>query len=104
MRRQRLTFSGSQGTDLAGELDLPDNPPRAIGIFTPCFTCNKNYKGPRRIAAALAEMGWGVLRFDPTGFRFERRRFRSDNVIVGSGRFMRCREPPRNRRAHAPRS
>lgn len=67
VRSERVWFSGAFGDKLAGRLDLPDAPPRALGIFAHCFTCSKDYKAIHRICCALAERGLGVLRFDFTG-------------------------------------
>lgn len=67
MPSQRIEFPGSQGLMLAGRLDTPDTPPRAWSIFAHCFTCSKDSKAAAFIARALAEAGFGVLRFDFTG-------------------------------------
>jgi alpha/beta superfamily hydrolase len=70
MPSQRVEFTGSQGALLAGRLDTPDTPgtpPRAWAVFAHCFTCSKESKAATYIARALAEAGYGVLRFDFTG-------------------------------------
>ncbi len=67
MPTQRIEFPGSQGALLAGRLDTPEAPPRAWAIFAHCFTCSKDSKAAAYIARALAEAGYGVLRFDFTG-------------------------------------
>lgn len=36
-------------------------------VFSHCFTCNKDLKAIVRISRALAERGWGVLRYDFAG-------------------------------------
>jgi len=64
---QRVTFMGSQGTELAARLDLPAGPPKAFALFAHCFTCSKDVFAASRIAAALTDCGLGVLRFDFTG-------------------------------------
>jgi len=64
---QRVTFTGSLGTPLAGRLDLPAGPPRAFALFAHCFTCSKDVVAAGRIAAELNGHGIGVLRFDFTG-------------------------------------
>ena len=66
-RVERVTFRGSQGTDLAARLDLPAAPPRAYALFAHCFTCTKEAVAASRIAAELTVAGIGVLRFDFTG-------------------------------------
>ena len=63
----RIEFPGSQGAALAARLDTPDTPPRAWAVFAHCFTCSKDTKAAAHIARALAEAGFGVLRFDFTG-------------------------------------
>jgi uncharacterized OsmC-like protein/alpha/beta superfamily hydrolase len=66
-RPDRMTFTGSRGTLLAGRLDLPAGPPRALALFAHCFTCSKDVVAAGRIAAELNAHGIGVLRFDFTG-------------------------------------
>ncbi|WP_418318811.1 alpha/beta fold hydrolase [Piscinibacter sakaiensis] len=67
MPSNRIEFAGSQGHPLAGRLDTPDGPARAWAVFAHCFTCSKDSKAAAYIARALAEAGFGVLRFDFTG-------------------------------------
>ncbi len=66
-RIQRITFPGSLGETLAARLDLPAGPVRATALFAHCFTCSKDIFAAARIANALAENGFAVLRFDFTG-------------------------------------
>jgi len=66
-RPNRVTFTGGRGTPLAGRLDLPAGPPRALALFAHCFTCSKDVVAAGRIAAELNAHGIGVLRFDFTG-------------------------------------
>lgn len=66
-RIERITFPGSQDAELAARLDLPAGPPRAFALFAHCFTCGKDIKAASRIATALTDAGFGVLRFDFTG-------------------------------------
>lgn len=63
----RVNFPGSLGAGLAGRLDTPDGAVRAWALFAHCFTCSKDSKAAAYIARALAEAGFGVLRFDFTG-------------------------------------
>ncbi len=63
----RTQFAGGQGATLSARLDLPDGVPRAFALFAHCFTCSKDTKGATYIARAMAEAGFGVLRFDFTG-------------------------------------
>jgi pimeloyl-ACP methyl ester carboxylesterase len=67
MPSQRVEFPGSLGEMLAGRLDTPDDAPRGWAVFAHCFTCSKDSKAAAYIARALADAGFGVLRFDFTG-------------------------------------
>ncbi|GGD33125.1 bifunctional alpha/beta hydrolase/OsmC family protein [Sinisalibacter lacisalsi] len=67
MKTESFTFTGHDGGELAGRLDLPEGPVRATALFAHCFTCSKNILPARRIAARLTEAGLAVLRFDFTG-------------------------------------
>lgn len=67
MRSEKVTFPGSSGTPLAGQLDLPDADPQAFALFAHCFTCSKDVLAASRIARALTEFDIAVLRFDFTG-------------------------------------
>ena len=67
MPSQKITFIGSLGEPLAARLDMPDGDVRGFAIFAHCFTCSKDTKAAAYIARALAEVGFGVLRFDFTG-------------------------------------
>ncbi len=66
-RIRRITFPGSTGEELAARLDLPAGPARAYALFAHCFTCSKDLQAASRIATALTDSGFGVLRFDFTG-------------------------------------
>jgi len=67
MPSTRVEFPAGQGHTLAGRLDTPDGVPRAWALFAHCFTCSKDTKAATFIARALADAGFGVLRFDFTG-------------------------------------
>ncbi len=67
MRSEKVTFPGSNGTPLAGRLDLPDRQPRAFALFAHCFTCSTDVLAASSIANALTGHGIAVLRFDFTG-------------------------------------
>ncbi len=60
-------FTNSAGQKLSGRLELPAGAVRAYAVFAHCFTCSKNVAAATRVARALAEHGFGVLRFDFTG-------------------------------------
>ncbi|MGJ3262192.1 MAG: bifunctional alpha/beta hydrolase/OsmC family protein [Salinarimonas sp.] len=64
---EKIAFPGHDGQTLAARLDRPPGRPRAWALFTHCFTCSKDLAAVRRIAAALADSGIAVLRFDFTG-------------------------------------
>src|SRR5918994_1771147 len=64
---QKVMFAGTGGEILAGRLDLPAGPPRAVALLAHCFTCGKDVVAASRISQALTERGIAVLRFDFTG-------------------------------------
>jgi putative redox protein len=66
-RVERVSFPGSQGGSLAARLDLPAGPPRAFALFAHCFTCGKDLRSAGRLASALTDSGYAVMRFDFTG-------------------------------------
>ena len=78
-RIERITFAGSQGTELAARLDLPAGPPTAFALFAHCFTCGKDIHAASRIANALTDVGFGVLRFDFTGLGMSDGEFANTN-------------------------
>ena len=67
LNSEKITFTGSQGFDLAARLDLPAGKPRAYAVFAHCFTCSKDIFAASRIAGTLTGHGIAVLRFDFTG-------------------------------------
>lgn len=78
-RVERVTFPGSNGDELAARLDLPAGPPRAFALFAHCFTCGKDLKSVGRLATALTDAGFGVLRFDFTGLGSSEGEFANTN-------------------------
>jgi uncharacterized OsmC-like protein/alpha-beta hydrolase superfamily lysophospholipase len=67
MPAERFDFPNADGKRLAGLVDAPAGEARAYALFAHCFTCGKDVRAARRIAAGLTELGIGVLRFDFTG-------------------------------------
>jgi|688.fasta_scaffold00033_76 dipeptidyl aminopeptidase/acylaminoacyl peptidase len=66
-RSQRVSFPSGWGSTLSGIVDQPHDEPKAFVVFTHCFTCTKDLKLIVRISRGLAELGFGVLRYDSTG-------------------------------------
>lgn len=66
MKKLKFTFKNAEGEELAGLLELPENP-KAFALLAHCFTCGKDLKGAARIARKLTENSIAVLRFDFTG-------------------------------------
>jgi len=68
MNEERIRFTGAGENQLVGRIARPrDSAPRAWVLFAHCFTCGKHSAAAARISRALAERGFGVLRFDFTG-------------------------------------
>ncbi len=65
--REHVFFPGSRGSELAGVLHRPEGGARGGVLLAHCFTCSKDLAIMTRLAAALAERGYVVLRFDFTG-------------------------------------
>lgn len=93
-RSERVAFPGGNGAELAGIIDLPDEPPRATVLFTHCFTCNKDLKAIVRISRGLAQWGYAVLRYDLTGLGnsqgdFSQTHFTSNRAdLVAASQFL----------------
>ena len=94
--RQRVTFPGALGHDLAARLDLPAGPPKAYALFAHCFTCGKDLRAATSIAASLTDAGFAVLRFDFTGLggsegEFENTNFTSNvDDLVAAAAWLRA--------------
>jgi len=68
MNEESVRFTGSEGNPLVGRVARPENSaPHAWALFAHCFTCGKSIAAAARISRALAQRGFGVLRFDFTG-------------------------------------
>jgi len=66
-QREKVNFRNSQDHMLAGLMEFPAEQPRGYVLFAHCFTCGKDISSASRIARALANQGFAVLRFDFTG-------------------------------------
>lgn len=67
MPTQAFDFTGEDGQQLSGALDLPDGPVSSHALFAHCFTCTKSSLAAVWLGKALTALGYGVLRFDFTG-------------------------------------
>ncbi|MBV7299494.1 bifunctional alpha/beta hydrolase/OsmC family protein [Enterovibrio paralichthyis] len=65
-KRSKVTFV-SNGHELAGMLETPENSARGYALFAHCFTCGKDVAAASRISRALVNIGFAVFRFDFTG-------------------------------------
>ena len=65
-KSERLLIEGRHG-QLSAIMESPVEPPKAIGLFSHCFSCTKDLKAIVNISRALAEKGYAVVRFDFTG-------------------------------------
>ena len=65
--KEKLMFPNQDGAELAAALESATAEPSAYALFAHCFTCSKDIAAASRISRALAERGFGVLRFDFTG-------------------------------------
>lgn len=99
---RKVSFPGSQGAMLDARLELPLGEPRAYALFAHCFTCSKETRAATYISAALAELGFAVLRFDFTGLGgsegdFANTNFTSnvDDLIAAADFLRREFQPPK---------
>ncbi|MDP1874206.1 bifunctional alpha/beta hydrolase/OsmC family protein [Phenylobacterium sp.] len=67
MASMDFDFENAAGRRLSGVLETGASPARAYVVFAHCFTCDKRALAAVRISRALADKGFGVLRFDFTG-------------------------------------
>lgn len=79
MKSEHATFAGADGHQLSARLDLPAGTPRATALFAHCFSCGKDLKSARRLAARLTDQGYAVLRFDFTGLGSSEGEFADSN-------------------------
>jgi uncharacterized protein len=79
---QRVQFPGHAENSLAGILELPSGDPMGFILFSHCFTCGKDLKAIVRISRSLADLGWGVLRYDFTGLGNSQGEFSTSNFTT----------------------
>lgn len=65
--RSKLQFENAEGHQLAGLLETPSEPYRAVVLFAHCFTCGKDVAAASRISRFLVQHRFAVFRFDFTG-------------------------------------
>ena len=99
VRSEKVTFTGTDGHELAGRLDLPDGEPVAYALFAHCFTCGKDVFAAARIASTLAEEGIAVLRFDFTGLGHSEGEFANTNFSSNVGDLVQAAEHLRRTRS-----
>ena len=81
-RRDRITFTGADGTTLSGKVEVPVGQVRGTAVFAHCFTCSSDSAATARISVALAEAGIAVLRFDFTGLGASEGHFADTNFTT----------------------
>lgn len=101
MNEERIRFTGAGGDALVGRITRPPgSAPRAWALFAHCFTCGKGIAAATRISRALAERGFGVLRFDFTGLGESAGDFADTNFssniedLVAAANWLRDNEGP----------
>ncbi len=68
MPKEKLSFIGTGGYKLIGELDTPDNVEhRFFALYSQCFTCTKNLRAVKYITKELNKKGISVFKFDFPG-------------------------------------
>ena len=100
MITERIEFEGHSGLKLAARLDRPDGAAGPTALFAHCFTCSKDIPAARSVSAALADIGFAVMRFDFTGLghsdgEFENTNFTSNvEDLVRAAQFLGSRGMP----------
>lgn len=62
-----VSFAGAGSGPLSGALHHPEGTPVGSVLLAHCFTCSKDLHTMTRLARALTDGGYAVLRFDFTG-------------------------------------
>lgn len=101
MKDEPVTIPGARGLALAGRIRRPAGRPRGWALLAHCFSCGKDIRAARTLSAALAEAGFGVLRFDFTGLgesegSFHETSFVSnvDDLVLAAEWLATTEEPP----------
>ena len=101
MTEESIRFAGTDGNMLVGRIARPAAAaPQAWALFAHCFTCGKSNAAAARISRALAERGFGVLRFDFTGLGESAGDFAETNFssnigdLVAAADWLRTNEGP----------
>jgi pimeloyl-ACP methyl ester carboxylesterase len=81
---QQIRFGGWRGAELAGVLHRAPNPKGGI-LLAHCFTCSKDLSINTRLANALADSGYRVLRFDFTGLGESQGAFEESTMVANVG-------------------
>ena len=79
MPSERISFLSSDGLNLAGVVEIPDDRPLASVVFAHCFTCSKDLKATVRVSRQLARLGFLTLRFDFRGVGNSEGKFEDSN-------------------------
>ncbi|GGD51505.1 alpha/beta fold hydrolase [Erythrobacter arachoides] len=94
MPSQSVTFTGADGQELAGSLELSDGLPHGAALFAHCFTCGRQSLAAVNVTRALAAEGLATLRFDFTGLGGSEGEFGRDGFVgdvadlVAAARFL----------------
>ncbi|MGI9568399.1 MAG: bifunctional alpha/beta hydrolase/OsmC family protein [Desulfobulbia bacterium] len=88
----KLTFPGSQDSQLSARLDIPAGSVKAYALFAHCFTCSKDFLASSRIAGELTKNGIAVLRIDFTGLGSSKGEFASTNFSSNVGDLLNAAE------------
>jgi putative redox protein len=86
---EQVRFRGAAGNRLAGVLHRPAQP-RGSVLMAHCFTCSKDLHTMTRMARALADADFAVLRFDFTGLGESEGDFADKTVSTNVGDLVRA--------------
>jgi putative redox protein len=101
MRAERFDFPNARGETLGALLQRPFGEPAAYVLFAHCFTCGKDNLASKRVAEALAERGFAVVRFDFTGLGTSEGEFANTHFSSNVADLVAAADHLR-RRGHAP--